>query len=223
MRLLRVVGMVAGLVAASLWAPPPSAAAVACPPNIVNITVNTSVTVPAGATCTVIGSIITGSITAGAGSTLIVSGSQVKGGVSATGADVQLSQSSVGASVVVSGSDLVLFNTPVTGSVSTTSPTAIMGTQAVSICFGNIGGNLSISNAPPSALLIDLGRFGNVECASTPINGSVMITNNLVLARVENTVIGGNLVCTGNNPAPAGDLNTVKGARVGQCVPPNVT
>ena len=164
-----------------------------------------SLSVPAGATCTInSGSVdVTGNVTVGTGATLIVS--------SPANFTVNSSLLSVNAANV----DIVIFPAGsgaanILGSVSLTGTT---GTLTIQNSF--IGGTVSVANS--NAHLIDL--FSN------NVGANVLVQNNKTNGGVNSDIIqantiGGSLVCSGNTPPPVlagGAANVVGGAKTGQC------
>ena len=71
-----------------------------------------------------------------------------------------------------------------------------------------IGGNLNISNS----------NVGGIAVGASQVTGNALFQNNTTSSfGIVTTVIFGNLVCNGNNPAPLVVGNTVGGQGIGQC------
>jgi hypothetical protein len=72
-----------------------------------------------------------------------------------------------------------------------------------------IGGNLKISNSNVSVIAV----------AASQVTGNALFQNNTLTGGFDIlfTMIVGNLVCNGNDPAPGLDSNTVSGQSIGQC------
>jgi hypothetical protein len=87
-----------------------------------------------------------------------------------------------------------------------------------------IGGNVKCDNNPGgcvfdyTAIGKSLDCSGNFECdlQSDAIGGDASLKNNSGMF-VRNSIIGGNLACSGNGSTATGPLNTVAGTKSGQC------
>jgi hypothetical protein len=162
------------------------------------------VNVPAGASCTVSGTVtVTGNVTVGTGATLTVS--------SPANFTVNSSLLSVNAANI----DIVIFPATV-GAANILGSVSLTGTtNTVTIQNSFIGGTVSVANS--NAHLIDL--FSN------NVGANVLVQNNKTNGGVNSDIIqantiGGSLVCSGNTPAPVlagGAANVVGGAKTGQC------
>lgn len=83
------------------------------------------------------------------------------------------------------------------------------------ICRSEIDGNVVLRG---SGDLIQLGDSAPVtDCEFNVFGGGVTVTDNTADIRISNNVIRGNLACSGNDPAPTGSNNRIRGQATGQC------
>lgn len=101
-----------------------------------------------------------------------------------------------------------LFDTAVFGPISVENAT----TGSV-LC--QIWGALS-ATANGNSDVVQVGNGPYEPCAFNLL-GSLTVNNNTADIHINRNVIGGNLECTGNDPAPHGSLNLVGGSRIDQC------
>jgi hexosaminidase len=95
--------------------------------------------------------------------------------------------------------------------------TLIGTTEQIFIDGVVVGGNVQISGTRTNLLPLDF--------ADNFVTGNIVFQENeSEVNLIDNNVIGGNLVCIGNTPAPingpigGGAPNTVTGQKIGQCV-----
>ena len=154
-----------------------------------------AVLVPKGKNCDVAGSVtVEENVILQEGASLTILGTfTVNGNLLGNGVSkVTIQRSPTGATITIHG------NVSITGA-----------TQEVSLFEVSIGGNLKISgsNGVPILLL------------NSQVTGNALFQNNTLTGGFDIlfTMIVGNLVCNGNDPAPGLDSNTVSGRSIGQC------
>ncbi len=142
---------------------------------------------------------------------LFLEDSSLDGTASATTGELVLTGSRVGGNLIGRGNTYVdAFDSVVDGDVS------VIGTSAGSvICDSEVFGNaLFRSNAGS----LQLGAHSPISLCSavTYWGGNVKIVDNTATTDFSNNIVRRNLVGTGNNPAPVGHDNRVRGTTSGQ-------
>jgi hypothetical protein len=150
-----------------------------------------TVLVPKGKNCDVAGSVtVEQNVILQEGASLTIDGNlTVNGNLQGNGVDSVLM---IGGGISIHG------NVSITGA-----------TGAVFLDHVTIGGNLKISNSNVSVIAV----------AASQVTGNALFQNNTLTGGFDIlfTMIVGNLVCNGNDPAPGLDSNTVSGQSIGQC------
>jgi hypothetical protein len=185
--LTAMVGATVGVVAGGQAAQ----AAINCPPDIINKTVQTDVNVPAGTTCTIQNSTVVGSVTVQPGAALNIFGSTIQGSVTAT--NPGLIQIDALAPCTTPDPSSCARLTRIVGSVTING--AIAGGNY--ICNGTrIGGDLAILNSGPGSSW----EIGSPRCThgANTITGSVTVTGNQNSVLFDNNKVGGSGEFTGN-------------------------
>jgi hypothetical protein len=191
-------------------------------------TINSNLVVPAGATCILTNVTVVGNVQVGTGAILGVGPStpqavSIDGNIVADGCDGVVLDASTG---VIS----------VEGNVNIQNCTAgVIGYQAVKPNL-TISGNFTCANNSPSVCQANAGVVrGNLIVDNNTITHSNVAEFNSVIGNqisgnvefsgntetfppvINGNTIGGNLLCSGNGPAPLGS-NAVGGNKLGQCV-----
>jgi uncharacterized protein DUF642 len=163
--------------------------------------------------------------------TRTVTGSSPSSIIVKSGEAVCLDDAQVGGSVTVQpGGSLQVFNdSTITGALNST------GATSITVCRSDINGTTTISGTTGPVILGDddfacffdrlaavtlRSNTGGFELFNDSISGTVTAQNNTgTEAEIERNQIAGGLNCSGNNAAPTNDglVNTVTGARTGQC------
>ena len=185
----------------------PAAAATVCnsPTTYFNTAFPGGIVVPPGGQCHVAASTVDGPVTVGAGGSFrAFAGSTINGSVTAQRATVLL----VGAEV--------------RGGVLIQQPVATPGLPDISgsICASTITGSLVVQAAPSSADPFLIGGFaGRQACGSldNSVGGDIVFQYNQVPSSVANNLVGGRVICLGNNPAPYHAGNQPASRTYGQC------
>jgi hypothetical protein len=196
------------LVGAAAFLPATAQATVTCNGTLSG-TVNQSVLVPSGSTCTLNGARIAGNVTVNSGGVLTtgtILSNTISGDVTNHGGDVTLSCFTISGSLTSTGGGV---NLPGNGTS----------------CVRRVNGSVSVSGANPADLLDTSigGRVSVTGSVSAPfiegnqIGGSLSITANAGTAQVFGNLVGGALGCVANATAPNTGGNSVSGARSGQC------
>jgi hypothetical protein len=140
-----------------------------------------------------------------------ISGKTVLGSLSVT-SDCTVQNSIIAGGIDQTGGSLVVCDSLIGGSVMSTGGTS-------SAIFGESNG--AIGNCPGDTINggVSVSGVSVVEFDRDLINGGAQIDNNTT-AEVEGTFINGGLSCMGNTDIfnDEGGLNTVNGAKTGQCV-----
>lgn len=194
----------------------PAQAAVTCPPNPApGTTINDSIQVPPGATCTLNGVTVAGSVSVARTGILLTKDAVIQGDVNVVGGNAKLEGGSVGGFVVLDDAtrfricnmtingDLVIENrvTPASGDVL---PACTESGQVL------IKGNVVLQNntlpvnggGPVQGNLVISGNSAPINFGNGQVGGSGTIANNTALVRVLNTNFGGVLRCSNNTPHP---------------------
>jgi hypothetical protein len=156
-----------------------------------------AVDVPAGATCTINNgtvNVTTGGVTVGSGATFYVAGAPTSMLTLASG-----SLDSTNAYAIEVNSAHIHGNAN------------LMGTSGGAAIFTNsfVGGTLSVQNSSSvSQIIVDSNTVGN----------SLIDQNNQATNSVVGNIIAVNLVCSGNQPPPNVQGNTVAGNSTDQCL-----
>ena len=100
---------------------------------------------------------------------------------------------------VESGGTLIMQSARINGNVQADK------FRSVTINGGSIGGS------------IQLKEGGNVSIQGVRVNGDIQLEKNRGMVRVFSNVVGGNLQCKENSPAPTGSGNRVDGNKEDQC------
>ncbi|MGI8808487.1 MAG: hypothetical protein ACR2KK_11715 [Acidimicrobiales bacterium] len=199
------MGAVATVGAPAAWA------AVNCPPDISNTTVNDSVNVPAGATCVIFNSTVTGNVVVGAGASITLVGATVRGNFVADGAnDIRMGNCgefgcAVPRPTVINGNVVIRGTTGV----------PFFPTKNV-ICDATFtGGSIVLQNnrAPFVIGTDDQCAFG----AGARIGGNLALYGNTAPVTLRDDRITGYLQCTGNVPAPVNGGGNTAAGKFGQC------
>jgi hypothetical protein len=184
-----------------------------------------NVVVPAGASCTLENTRVTGNVTVQTGGTLLVTDlagdSTIAGDVKADGCNFVELESSLSNRIVVGGNVTIQncssgFNGG-QGDSSRVPPGSIL-----------IGGNVKCSNNSDACVFDYFNISGNLECSgngqgcvvnSNAIGKNVTINNNQgVGVVIDNSAIGGDVKCSGNAFAPTPVTpDTIAGTKSGQC------
>lgn len=195
-RLVRL-GLLAAILAAALviGEPMPARAAFACTQTIEDVTIKDSLTVPAGAECTLLDAVVVrGGVTVEPGARFTAFDSEIRGSFVATGhAEVDLRTVEVRGSVTLTGGVAVGVN----------SASSLLGVKA--------RGDVLLSGNAQAVIQV----VGTDVRGSLTLSGNTEITGETILLR-DNT-IGANLICDGNSPAPEVVRGVVGGVATGQC------
>jgi hypothetical protein len=156
--------------------------------------------------------------------------SELSGGVNARESGFFFSDGTThGVRVVSNASQTVILSGWVSGDVRTTldlltdvRDSVVTGGYTVDqaelgsvVCRSEIDGNVAVSG---SGDLIQLGGSAPVtDCEFNVFGGSVTVTDNTADIRISDNVIRGDLACAGNDPAPTGSGNRIRGEATGQC------
>jgi hypothetical protein len=122
----------------------------------------------------------------------------------------------------------VVLSSRITGDLSTTADLltdlrdsvvtgrlSVAGAQFGSVvCRSEIDGNADLAG---NLDLIQLGDGAFVGCEFNVFGRDVGLRDNLADIQINGNVIRGDLTCTGNDPAPTGFDNRIRGAATGQC------
>jgi hypothetical protein len=188
-----------------------------------------NVLVPAGTSCHLQQTRVTGSITVQAHANLLIdtlSGdTTVNGDIKGDGCDSIDLESTGGTGRIVVGGNLTIQNC--------TGASGFSGARGNSSCppippqTVLIGGNVKCSNNGDGCVFDYVIMSGTLDCSgnsqgctlqSDAVGKSATINNNVdVGIIVNNSAIGGDLKCTGNSPGATGSTNTVAGTKSGQC------
>ncbi len=166
-----------------------------------------TVVVTSGAACVAAGTKVAGSIIVQPGAALYLNGASVGGSVQAQGAsEISICGGTLGSLSVRGASGYVLLGGD--------------GDDPAAHCA---------ANTIQGAAVLD-GNRGGLELGGNQITGSAQVTNTGgagpdaedVTSEIEGNQIGGDLICSGNSPAPTDDgrPNRVAGAHTGQCAAP---
>ncbi len=202
---------------ATQWAPVVSGD-VSC--NSVNppagSTVNGSVTVDPGVTCTLDGVVVQGNVTVSSGGSLIgIHAVRTFGSVNATGAQaVSLDTGTrIGGALILDSTGGVQVIAAVGGGISIAGTTGASAGSPNVVCASSSRQFQLRTSAPGAPFSIG----GMPSCAAgNAASGNMQILNNAGAVTVANNTVGGNLVCTGNTSISAAS-NSVNGAKTGQC------
>lgn len=83
------------------------------------------------------------------------------------------------------------------------------------LCTSEVDGDLSYTG---NGGLVQIGADAPVgPCGVSYVGGDVALTDNTDDVVISNAIIRGDLRCEGNDPAPTGEDNRVRGAAEGQC------
>lgn len=191
---------------------PAAWAAVNCPPDIVNTTVNNSVTVPPGGNCLIFNSTVTGNVIVGAGASITLVGATVKGSFISNGAhDIRMGDCGEFGCAIPR-------KTVVNGNVYITGTTGVPSfpTKNV-ICDATFsGGSVVLKNNASPFLIGSDPQCGFGKGAT--ISGSLLLYNNSATVTLKDDTISGALQCTGNSPPPVNNGgNTTGSGAYGQC------
>jgi hypothetical protein len=156
--------------------------------------------------------------------------SELSGGVNARESGFFFSDGTAhGVRVISNASQTVILSGSVSGNLRTTldlltdiRDTVVTGGFTVDqaelgsvVCRSEIDGNVVLSG---SGDLIQLGDSAPVtDCEFNVFGGSVTVTDNTADIRISDNVIRGDLACSGNDPAPTGSGNRIRGEATGQC------
>ena len=198
-----------------VWASP-AQATVTCPPNPTpGTTVNDSVQVLPGATCTLDGVTVTGSVSVARGGVLITKDAVIRGDVNVAGGNVKLEGGSVGGFVVLDdASRFRICNMTISGDLVIENRVTPPQGDVLPVCTESgevpISGNVVLQNntlpvnggGPVGGNLVISGNSAAVNFAHGEVGGGAFITNNTALVRVLNTEVGGVLTCSNNTPHP---------------------
>lgn len=158
-----------------------------CTGSIAARTIDGSVIVPPGKSCTLTGTYVTGNVELQDGAKVLIrKGAKVNGSVlTDSAARVRIRDSEIGGNVQLTGVDF---------------------SEESSVLNSKIGGTVDWNDNGATFLI----RYSEVD-------SDVKVNQNSALARVFDNVIGGNLQCQGNEPAPRGARNVVQGSKENQC------
>lgn len=160
---------------------------VQCTGSIGARTIDGTLIVPPGKSCTLTGTYVTGNVELQDGAQVLVrTGAKVNGSVlTDSAARVRIRDSEIGGNVQLTGVDFG---------------------QETLILNSKIGGTVDWNGNSATFLI----RYSEVD-------SDVKVNQNGALARVFDNVIRGNLQCQGNEPAPKGARNVVQGSKENQC------
>jgi hypothetical protein len=191
-------------------------ATVTCPPNPTpRTTVNDSVQVLPGATCTLDGVTVTGSVSVARGGVLITKDATIRGDVNVAGGNVKLEGGSVGGSVVLDDATRFrICNMAINGDLVIENRVTPAQGDVLPVCTESgevpVSGNVVLQNnalpvnggGPVQGNLVISRNTAAVNFAHGEVGGAAYITNNTALVRVTNTDVGGVLTCANNTPHP---------------------
>lgn len=177
----------------------PSDGSPAC--AVANRTFDDDVRVPKGATCTFTDVTIDGNLIIANGASVTYGGGHIDGNVLVyPSASFEATGTSVNGNVQAErSSQVTLSDASVGGSVQTQSASGL------AVVGGSVNGNIQPDDG------------GSVLVDGVNVNGDVQPFDNRGGVTITDNVIGGNLQCKGNDPAPAGGGNTVHGNAEDQC------
>lgn len=192
-------------------AAPAASAAVNCPPDIVNTTVNDSVVVPAGATCVIFNSTVAGNVVVGARASITLVGATVRGNFVSNGAqDIRIGDCGEFGCAVPRP-------TVISGNVSITGTTGVPSfpTRNVICDVTFAGGNVVLrNNSAPFVIGTDSQcNFGS----GARFRGSLALYDNTAPITLRDVQTSGFLQCSGNAPAPVNGGGNTALAKFGQC------
>jgi hypothetical protein len=207
-----------------------------CPPDIVNTTVNGSVVVPAGLSCTISNSTVMGSVTVRPGANLVILGSTINNSLSGQPGSIRIDaigpctfpptsctrQSAIGGSVSLNhtastpsgfSANYICNGTTITGSLGinysgASAPWAIGDPNVCSFGGNSIGGSVTL-------------RYNEAKVAfdNNSVSGYVTARNNTGGGEVKNNQITESLTVKPNSPCWIVSGNTVGGSTTAQPCP----
>lgn len=95
--------------------------------------------------------------------------------------------------------------------------TVLNAEQGSMICNSEIDGSALLRN---NGGVVQIGgQAPRADCGTNVIGGDVTLQNNAATegTQVSSAIIRGDLTCTGNEPAPTGEGNRIRGQATGQC------
>lgn len=138
-------------------------------------------------------------------------GSEHSAWVVAASGETYLDGSVVRGSVTTTDEHLTdVYDSWITGDLSVTG-----AAEGGLLCTSEVDGDLSYTG---NAGLVQIGADAPVgPCGVSYVGGDVALTDNTDDVVISNAIIRGDLRCEGNDPAPTGEDNRVRGAAEGQC------
>jgi hypothetical protein len=174
-----------------------------------------TVVVPPGAECDLVGTTVNGNVVVEPGGGIFVVGATIDGSLVSTGASY-VAVGNLGEFLGSNQISRILGNVVITGTTGTPGfPTTNVLCDATFV-----GGNVAITaNKAPVVIGTFPGNcfYPGTGPAGDTINGSVSVTSNSAPVVLNNNLIGKDLTCRGNQPAPSGAGNVVDGSATGQC------
>jgi hypothetical protein len=223
-----------------------AAAPTVCTGTLGAVTVS-GVVVPDGAACVLDGTKVDGGITVGARAALQTSSVTVKRDVTLTNSGRLLATgTAVGGTVSSTATGLINFTDSVVASNVTVSQDTTFAATRLGV-GGDLRGSqlnrLDLANSWVGGAVVADGAFagsrfcgnlvgGNAEflaggaaiqiggsssCAGSRVGGDVVVNDNQAEITIGGNTIYHNLSCAGNDPAPTGSGNDVRGSKLGQC------
>jgi hypothetical protein len=193
-------------------------------------TVPGGVVVPDGEVCELAGTRVLGSVRVGTGAALFAEGIDLGGSLDVRGdADVSLDRGEIAGSVKANRAGAAVFaqRLTVAGTLEA------RGADILDLRDSVVEGNFYVRDTREGSLFCGNTLNGNSEftgnsgqltlgagdgfCDGNRIDGNVKVAGNRGFTEIGDNDVGGNLTCSGNDPAPAGGGNRVEGNREGQC------
>ena len=187
-----------------------------------------NVVVPAGASCTLNNSRVTGSVTVKEGGTLHVTTSSgldttIAGDIKGDGCDSINLENTGSSGRIVVGGNLTIQNITFTGFSGARGSQSCPPSSPQNVL---VGGNVKCTDVAGGCVFDNVIISGHFECSGdtngcelefAAVGKNASLNNNSSATIVDNSEIGGDLKCNGNSPAATGGSNTVAGNKLGQC------